>query len=64
MRFLAHIIIDMIWHQVRNGLRGCKRYPFVLMLELLYTCNLVCLGCATERHIGKLKDCLLLAVCF
>ena len=26
------------------------------MLEPLYTCNLACLGCAIERHTGKLKD--------
>jgi hopanoid biosynthesis associated radical SAM protein HpnH len=26
------------------------------MLEPLYTCNLACLGCAVERHTGKLSD--------
>ena len=56
MRFPIHIMTDTIRHQVRNAVAGNKRYPFVLMLEPLYTCNLACLGCALERHTGKLKD--------
>jgi len=56
MRFPVHIMTDTIAHQVRNAVRGNARYPFVLMLEPLYTCNLACLGCAIERHTGKLKD--------
>jgi hopanoid biosynthesis associated radical SAM protein HpnH len=35
----------------------------VLMLEPLYTCNLACLGCALERHTGKLEDRLPLGEC-
>ena len=56
MRFPLHITTDTIKHQVRQAWQGNKRYPFVLMLEPLYTCNLACIGCATERHTGKLKD--------
>ena len=56
MRMPAHITVDMISHQVKQGFKGQKRYPFVLMLEPLYTCNLACLGCSTERHTGKLSD--------
>ena len=63
MRFPLHITTDMIRNQVRNALRGNKRYPYVLMLEPLYACNLACLGCATERHTGKLKDRLPVASC-
>jgi len=63
MRFPLHITTDMIKHQVRNGLKGQKRYPFVLMLEPLYTCNLACLGCLPERHTGKLADRLSLEAC-
>ena len=63
MRFPLHITTDMIAHQVRQGIKGKQRYPFVLMLEPLYTCNLACLGCATERHTGKLADRLSLAQC-
>ena len=63
MRFPIHITTDMIKHQVRNAMQGNKRYPFVLMLEPLYTCNLACVGCAVERHTGKLKDRLPLELC-
>ena len=63
MRFPIHITTDMVRHQMGQALRGRKRYPFVLMLEPLYTCNLACIGCAIERHTGKLKDRLPLGVC-
>lgn len=64
MRFPLHITLDSIKHQVRNGLKGNKRYPMVMMLEPLYTCNLACIGCSTERHTGKLKDRVPLENCF
>ncbi len=63
MRFPLHITTDTIKHQIRQAWAGNKRYPFVLMLEPLYTCNLACIGCATERHTGKLKDRLPLDAC-
>ncbi len=63
MRFPLHITTDMIAHQARQAARGRKRYPFVLMLEPLYTCNLACLGCSVERHTGKLADRLPLEAC-
>jgi hopanoid biosynthesis associated radical SAM protein HpnH len=56
MRFPTHIVLDNLKHQVANAVKGRRRYPFVLMLEPLYTCNLACIGCALERHTGKLKD--------
>src|SRR5262245_36256384 len=63
MRFPLHITTDMIEHQIRMAMRGQKRYPMVMMLEPLYTCNLACIGCAVERHTGKLKDRLPLEKC-
>ena len=36
----------------------------MLMLEPLYTCNLACMGCAVERHSGKLSNRLSLERCF
>jgi hopanoid biosynthesis associated radical SAM protein HpnH len=63
MRFPVHIMSDMIVHQAREAFRRNRRYPFVLMLEPLYTCNLACLGCSTERHTGKLVDRLPLEKC-
>ncbi len=63
MRFPLHVTTDTVRHQFRNALRGKTRYPFVLMLEPLYTCNLACTGCAIERHTGKLSDRLPLEKC-
>jgi len=63
MRFPLHITTDNIKHQVHHAVRGNKRYPFVMMLEPLYTCNLACLGCAVERHTGKLSDRLPVEAC-
>ena len=63
MRFPVHITLDMVQHQAKNAMRGQTRYPYVLMLEPLYTCNLACLGCSTERYTGKLKDRLPLEKC-
>lgn len=56
MRFPLHIATDMVGYQLNQSIRGNSRYPFVLMLEPLYTCNLACVGCSTERHTGKLAD--------
>ncbi len=63
MRTPLHMVTDNLKHQVRNALLGRRRYPFVLMLEPLYTCNLACLGCAVERHTGKLRDRLPVSEC-
>ena len=63
MRFPLHITTDMVAHQMKQSLRGNSRYPFVLMLEPLYTCNLACIGCSTERHTGKLADRLPVETC-
>lgn len=63
MRFPLHIITDIVPYQMRQARAGNERYPMVLMLEPLYTCNLACLGCTTERHTGKLRDRLSLEKC-
>lgn len=63
MRFPLHILTDMMRWQARNWWRGNSRYPLVLMLEPLHTCNLACLGCSPERYSGDLKDRLPLADC-
>lgn len=63
MRFPLHIVTDTLTYQLRQRIEGRKRYPFVLMLEPLYTCNLACMGCAVERHTGKLADRLPLNAC-
>ena len=63
MRFPMHIMTDMLKWQAKNWWRGERRYPYVLMLEPLHTCNLACLGCSPERYSGDLKDRLSLAQC-
>jgi hopanoid biosynthesis associated radical SAM protein HpnH len=63
MRFPLHITTDAIQHQVKHAIKGNNRFPMVLMLEPLYTCNLACLGCALERHTGRLEDRLPLGEC-
>ncbi len=63
MRFPLHITTDMVGYQLKQRIQGQRRFPFVLMLEPLYTCNLACIGCSTERHTGKLADRLPLETC-
>ena len=63
MRFPLHITTDMVKWQLKNKFQGRDRYPVVLMLEPLYTCNLACVGCMPERHMGDLKDRLSLQEC-
>ncbi|HZR79530.1 MAG TPA: adenosyl-hopene transferase HpnH [Candidatus Binatia bacterium] len=63
MRFPLHIATDMMKWQLKNWWRGNERYPYVLMLEPLHTCNLACIGCSPERYNGDLKDRLSLAQC-
>src|ERR1700730_12783129 len=35
---------------LKQKLRGRKRYPFVLMLEPLFRCNLACAGCGKIQY--------------
>ncbi|HUM10281.1 MAG TPA: adenosyl-hopene transferase HpnH [Myxococcaceae bacterium] len=63
MRFPLHVTTDMMRWQIKNKVRGNKRFPVVLMLEPLYTCNLACLGCTPERHTGDIRNRLSLEQC-
>ena len=56
MRYPLGFTIAQAKHRNRMERSGRERYPSVLMLEPLYTCNLACIGCSTERYTGKLKD--------
>jgi hopanoid biosynthesis associated radical SAM protein HpnH len=64
MRFPLKFMMAQGRHRSRMERAGTKRYPTVLMLEPLYTCNLACLGCSTERYTGKLSDRMPLETCF
>jgi hopanoid biosynthesis associated radical SAM protein HpnH len=35
---------------LRQKVKGCKRYPLVLMLEPLFRCNLACAGCGKIQY--------------
>jgi hopanoid biosynthesis associated radical SAM protein HpnH len=64
MRFPIGFTMAQARHRTRMERAGFTRYPTVLMLEPLYTCNLACIGCSVERHTGKLKDRMSLETCF
>ncbi len=64
MRFPIGFSMAQAKHRAKMNRLGIKRYPTVLMLEPLYTCNLACIGCSVERHTGKLKDRMTLEQCF
>jgi hopanoid biosynthesis associated radical SAM protein HpnH len=63
MRFPLHFTLAQARYLAAQKLKGRRRFPTVLMLEPLYTCNLACIGCAVERHTGKLSDRLPLEKC-
>lgn len=64
MRFPIGFTMAQAKHRAKMERSGQKRFPTVLMLEPLYTCNLACIGCSVERHTGKLKDRMSLETCF
>lgn len=64
MRYPIGFSMAQARHRSKMERAGHKRYPTVLMLEPLYTCNLACIGCSVERHTGKLKDRMPLETCF
>ncbi|WP_169978113.1 adenosyl-hopene transferase HpnH [Tautonia rosea] len=63
MRYPFGFTLAQAKHRNRMERAGIDRYPTVLMLEPLYTCNLACIGCSTERYTGKLKDRMTVAQC-
>ncbi len=64
MRYPMSFTMAQFKHRRKMEKLGNKRFPTVLMLEPLYTCNLACIGCSVERHTGKLKDRMSLETCF
>jgi len=64
MRFPIGFTMAQASHRARMQRLGRRRYPTVLMLEPLYTCNLACIGCSVERHTGRLRDRMPLEKCF
>ncbi len=64
MRYPIGFTMAQVKHRRKMEREGKSRFPTVLMLEPLYTCNLACIGCSVERHTGKLKDRMSLETCF
>jgi hopanoid biosynthesis associated radical SAM protein HpnH len=58
--YSAGLSAAIVRHMYRNKRRGNSRYPFVLMLEPLFKCNLACSGCGRIREyrdvMGKMMD--------
>ena len=64
MRFPLSFTYAQFTHRRKMEKAKRERYPTVLMLEPLYTCNLACLGCSVERYSGKLQDRMPVERCF
>ena len=64
MRFPLSFTYAQFMHRRKMAKAQRERYPTVLMLEPLYTCNLACLGCSVERYSGKLQDRMPVEQCF
>jgi hopanoid biosynthesis associated radical SAM protein HpnH len=64
MRFPFSLTRRLSWYLVQKRLAGQKRFPLVLMLEPLHTCNLHCEGCGRIREYGgRLEDRLSVSEC-
>ena len=64
MRYPLGFTLAQAKHRRKMSKAKRSRYPSVLMLEPLYTCNLACIGCSVERYSGKLSDRMSLEQCF
>jgi hopanoid biosynthesis associated radical SAM protein HpnH len=64
MRFPLVLTTDMVKYLAKKKLTGTKRFPLVLMLEPLHTCNLTCTGCGRIReYASTLKEVVPLEQC-
>ena len=64
MRFPLALTLKIAKHIIRNKLKGVKKFPLVLQLEPLHTCNLTCTGCGRIREYStSLKDVMPLEDC-
>jgi hypothetical protein len=53
-RLLMAVPISQMWtvasYVLKQKIKGRKQYPFVLMLEPLFRCNLACAGCGKIQY--------------
>jgi hopanoid biosynthesis associated radical SAM protein HpnH len=65
MRFPIQLLFSVTKHMIKSKLKGRKRFPLVLMLEPLHTCNLACDGCGRIREYKEtIRDQMSLEDCF
>src|SRR6266496_1973517 len=64
MRFPLALSLKIASYIVRKKLRRTPKFPLVLQLEPLHTCNLTCTGCGRIREYStSLKDVMSLEDC-
>src|SRR6201984_3741258 len=64
MRFPFALTTKIAAYMIAQKLRGRKKFPTVLQLEPLHTCNLTCTGCGRIREYStSLKDMMSLEDC-
>lgn len=58
MRFPSGLSGSLTGYFLRNALKGRKKFPLVLMLEITHRCNLLCVGCDRIRLFaaGRSRD--------
>ena len=56
MIFPWQLTTRMTGYLTNNRLHGRRRFPYVLMLEPLFRCNLTCAGCGRIREFGDDVD--------
>ncbi|MBZ5502337.1 MAG: adenosyl-hopene transferase HpnH [Acidobacteriia bacterium] len=56
MRVPWSMTTSMAGYLTRKGLSGQEKYPLVMMLEPLHTCNLTCTGCGRIREYKSTID--------
>jgi len=56
MIFPWQLTTRMTGYLTSNRIRGRRRFPYVLMLEPLFRCNLTCAGCGRIREFGDYVD--------
>jgi hopanoid biosynthesis associated radical SAM protein HpnH len=63
MRQPFSLTFKMARYLVGKRMRGEDKFPVVMMLEPLHTCNLACLGCTPDRWAGPKSEWLTVEQC-
>lgn len=59
MVYPGRLLYSLTRYLLRQKLRGIKKFPWVLMLEPLFRCNLSCSGCGRIREYGSFASLML-----